>query len=138
MTGTARRSSSSRPRWATQACGWSAAASRSRTSTARGSAAPGGRASSGALPTPPPPESACPHSLATLTALEGEPRGIWAFLGSDRLAAPLLERRPQVVLHGHAHAGAFHGAAGDVPVYNVAVPVLGSDFFVFELDAEGV
>jgi uncharacterized protein len=78
------------------------------------------------------------HYAPTLTTLEGEPRGIWVFLGSDRLAAPILEHRPQVVLHGHAHAGAFQGAVGDVPVYNVAVPVLGSDFFVFELDAEGV
>jgi Icc-related predicted phosphoesterase len=78
------------------------------------------------------------HYAPTLTTLEGEPRGIWAFLGSDRLAAPILEHRPQVVLHGHAHAGAFQGAVGDVPVYNVAVPVLGSDFFVFELDADGV
>jgi Icc-related predicted phosphoesterase len=78
------------------------------------------------------------HYAPTLTTLEGEPRGIWAFLGSDRLAAPILEHHPHVVLHGHAHAGAFRGAVGDVPVYNVAVPVLGSDFFVFELDAEGV
>ena len=78
------------------------------------------------------------HYAPTLTTLEGEPRGIWAFLGSDRLAAPILEHHPQVVLHGHAHAGAFQGAVGDIPVYNVAVPVLGSDFFVFELDAEGV
>jgi Icc-related predicted phosphoesterase len=78
------------------------------------------------------------HYAPTLTTLEGEPRGIWAFLGSDRLAAPILEHHPQVVLHGHAHAGAFQGAVGDVPVYNVAVPVLESDFFVFELDAEGV
>jgi uncharacterized protein len=78
------------------------------------------------------------HYAPTLTTLEGEPRGIWAFLGSDRLAAPILEHRPQVVLHGQAHAGAFQGAIGDVPVYNVAVPVLSSDFFVFELDAEGV
>jgi hypothetical protein len=34
--------------------------------------------------------------------------------------------------------GAFQGAVGDVPVYNVAVPVLGSDFVVLELDVEGV
>jgi uncharacterized protein len=74
------------------------------------------------------------HYSPTATTLEGEPRGIWPFLGTDRLAAPILEHRPDVVLHGHAHAGAFEGAIGDVPVYNVAVPVLGRDFFVFELD----
>jgi Icc-related predicted phosphoesterase len=78
------------------------------------------------------------HYAPTLTTLEGEPRGIWAFLGSDRLAEPILEHRPHVVLHGHAHAGAFQGAIGDIPVYNVAVPVLGGDFFVFELDGTAV
>jgi len=74
------------------------------------------------------------HYAPTSTTLEGEPRGIWPFLGTDRLAAPILDHHPNVVLHGHAHAGAFEGAVGDVPVYNVAVPVLGRDFFRFELD----
>jgi Icc-related predicted phosphoesterase len=74
------------------------------------------------------------HYSPTATTLEGEPRGIWPFLGTDRLAGPILEHHPDVVLHGHAHVGAFEGVVGDVPVYNVAVPVLGRDFFVFELD----
>jgi Icc-related predicted phosphoesterase len=74
------------------------------------------------------------HYSPTATTLEGEPCGIWPFLGTDRLAGPILEHHPNVVLHGHAHVGAFEGAVGDVPVYNVAVPVLGRDFFVFELD----
>jgi uncharacterized protein len=78
------------------------------------------------------------HYAPTASTLTGEPRGIWPFLGTDRLAAPILERRPDVVLHGHAHAGAFEGAIGGVPVYNVAVPVLGRDFFVFELDGATV
>jgi Icc-related predicted phosphoesterase len=78
------------------------------------------------------------HYSPTATTLEGEPRGIWPFLGTDRLAGPILEHHPNVVLHGHAHVGAFEGAVGDVPVYNVAVPVLGRDFFIFELDGEGV
>ena len=82
----------------------------------------------------------CDHRIAllhyspTASTLEGEPRGIWPFLGTDRLAVPILEHRPDVVLHGHAHVGAFEGAVGDVPVYNVAVPILGRDFFRFELD----
>ena len=78
------------------------------------------------------------HYAPTTTTLEGEPRGIWAFLGSDRLAAPILEHHPDLVLHGHAHVGAFQGAVGDVPVYNVAVPSLARDFFVFELDGGSV
>jgi len=78
------------------------------------------------------------HYSPTVTTLEGEPLGIWAFLGSDRLGVPIAEHRPDVVLHGHTHAGTFEGSIGDVPVFNVAVPVLGRDFFVFELDGKAV
>jgi Icc-related predicted phosphoesterase len=78
------------------------------------------------------------HYAATTTTLEGEPRVIWAFLGTDRLARPIAEHKPDVVLHGHAHRGSFEGFIGDVPVYNVAVPVMKRDFFVFELDGDGV
>jgi Icc-related predicted phosphoesterase len=67
--------------------------------------------------------------------LAGEPEGIWAFLGSDRLAAPIAEHEPDLVLHGHAHAGTFEGAIGEVPVYNVSVPVMARDFWLFELEA---
>jgi Icc-related predicted phosphoesterase len=73
------------------------------------------------------------HYAPTETTLEGEPQGIWAFLGTDRLAAPILECGPDLVVHGHAHAGRFEGAIGDVPVFNVSVPVIGEDFWVFEL-----
>jgi Icc-related predicted phosphoesterase len=78
------------------------------------------------------------HYAPTATTLEGEPRGIYAFLGSDRLAAPILEHHPDLTLHGHAHVGAFEGAVGDAPVYNVAMPSLERDFFVFELDGSSV
>jgi uncharacterized protein len=77
------------------------------------------------------------HYAPTTTTLEGERQTIWAFLGSDRLAAPILEHHPRLVVHGHGHAGTFEGFVGSVPVFNVAVPLLGGrDFFVFELDAE--
>jgi uncharacterized protein len=65
--------------------------------------------------------------------LHGEPVEIWPFLGSDRLAAPILEHRPDLVLHGHAHAGRLQAELEGVPVYNVSVPVMGQDFWVFEL-----
>lgn len=87
--------------------------------------------------------AACPLRIVLLhyapveATLEGEPREIWAFLGSDRLAAPIAEHRPHVVLHGHAHAGSFEGAIDDVAVYNVSAPVIGRDFCVFELSGAG-
>ena len=74
------------------------------------------------------------HYAPTTQTLEGERRDIWAFLGTDRLAVPILEHAPDLVLHGHAHAGSFEGRIGQTPVYNVAVHVTGRDFYVFDLD----
>ena len=73
------------------------------------------------------------HYAPIPQTLEGERREIWAFLGTDRLAGPIVEHTPDLVLHGHAHAGTFQGALGSIPVHNVSVPVLGQDFWVFEL-----
>jgi uncharacterized protein len=86
----------------------------------------------------------CPLRLVVLhyspspETLAGEPREIFAFMGSDRLAAPILEHGPDLVVHGHAHAGSPEGRIGETPVYNVSVPVLGADFRFFELEASAV
>ena len=74
------------------------------------------------------------HYAPIEATLEGEPREIWVFLGSDRLAAPILEHGPDLVLHGHAHAGSPEGVIGETPVHNVSQPLLGTDFRFFELD----
>ena len=74
------------------------------------------------------------HYSPTASTIAGEAPGIWAFLGTDRLAAPIAEHEPDMVLHGHAHSGTFSGLVGQVPVYNVSVPVIGRDFWLFELD----
>src|ERR1044071_7080803 len=78
------------------------------------------------------------HYSPTSDTLHGEPEGIWTYLGCDRLATPIAEYRPDVVLHGHAHGGSFEGAIGTTPVYNVAVHVTGRDFYVFELEGHQV
>jgi Icc-related predicted phosphoesterase len=74
------------------------------------------------------------HYAPATDTLVGEAPSIWAFLGTDRLAAPIAEHEPDVVLHGHAHGGTFAGSIGAVPVYNVSVPVIERDFWLFELD----
>jgi Icc-related predicted phosphoesterase len=78
------------------------------------------------------------HYAPTTTTLEGEPKVIWAFLGSDRLATPIAEHRPDLVLHGHGHMGTFEGFIGEVPVFNVAQPVIGRDYWIFSVDGSGV
>ncbi|HET9184619.1 MAG TPA: metallophosphoesterase [Solirubrobacterales bacterium] len=75
------------------------------------------------------------HYSPAAATLEGEPPEIFAFLGSDRLAAPILEHGPDLVLHGHAHAGAPEGRIGEVPVRNVSIPVIGTDWWTTELRA---
>ncbi|HEX2096302.1 MAG TPA: metallophosphoesterase [Solirubrobacterales bacterium] len=75
------------------------------------------------------------HYSPVEATLEGEPREILPFMGSDRFAAPILEHGPDLVLHGHAHDGSPEGRIGQVPVYNVSLPVTGRDFWTVELDA---
>ena len=72
------------------------------------------------------------HYAPTPATLQGEPPGILAFLGSGRLAEPILRHRPDLVLHGHAHAGTVEGTIEGVPVFNVSVPVMQRDFWLFE------
>jgi Icc-related predicted phosphoesterase len=76
------------------------------------------------------------HYAPIAETLVGEPPGIWAFLGSERLAAPIAAHRPDIVLHGHSHGGTFEGCIGAVPVYNVAVHVMGRDFWIFDLEVK--
>src|SRR5262245_11459025 len=74
------------------------------------------------------------HYSPIHATIEGEPEGIHVLLGSDRLATPIAEYGADLVLHGHAHAGSLEGRIGQVPVYNVAVPVIGRDFWIIDLE----
>jgi len=74
------------------------------------------------------------HYSPTATTLTGEREAIWAFLGTDRLAEPIVRHEPDLVLHGHAHGGTVRGCIGSVQVWNVAAPLLGFGFRRFELE----
>jgi uncharacterized protein len=76
------------------------------------------------------------HYAPIETTLLGEPERLWLVLGADRLAGPIREHRPHLVVHGHAHHGSFEGRIESIPVYNVAVHVMGREFWVFELSPE--
>jgi Icc-related predicted phosphoesterase len=77
------------------------------------------------------------HYAPTDATLAGEPVGIHAFLGNARMAAPIAEHRPDLVLHGHAHSGTFAGDIDGVPVHNVAAQLLDGPVHVFELAGRG-
>jgi Icc-related predicted phosphoesterase len=65
------------------------------------------------------------HYSPVRGTVEGEPPEIYAFLGSSRLEEPLVRYGVEAVFHGHAHRGTLEGRLrGDVPVYNVSLPLL--------------
>jgi Icc-related predicted phosphoesterase len=71
------------------------------------------------------------HKVAVLhyspiqATVEGEPREIFAFLGSSRLEEPLNRYGVAAVFHGHAHHGSPEGRTSrDIPVYNVSFRLL--------------
>jgi Icc-related predicted phosphoesterase len=69
------------------------------------------------------------HYAPLRATVEGEPLEIFPFLGSSRLEEPLNRYSVTAVFHGHAHHGTFEGRTKtNVPVYNVALPLLRQTF----------
>jgi Icc-related predicted phosphoesterase len=69
------------------------------------------------------------HYAPIRATVENEPLEILPFLGSSRLEEPLNRYPLTAVFHGHAHHGAVEGRTrSQVPVYNVALPLLRRTF----------
>jgi Icc-related predicted phosphoesterase len=65
------------------------------------------------------------HYSPIRATVEGEPPELFPFLGSSRLEEPLNRHPVTAIFHGHAHHGSPEGRTQqDVPVYNVALPLL--------------
>jgi Icc-related predicted phosphoesterase len=76
------------------------------------------------------------HYSPVADTLGREPLEIYPFLGSYLLAEAVDRAGADLALHGHAHRGSEQGVTpGGVRVRNVAQPVLGAPFRLFELDA---
>ncbi|HUL39823.1 MAG TPA: hypothetical protein VLU38_05985, partial [Methanomassiliicoccales archaeon] len=90
------------------------------------------------------------HYAPTYATLEGERAGSFPEMGSLAFESLILERRPDLVLHAHAHRGRKravlakrqrsledYGAKGaEVMVHNVSLPAVGGPTF-FEMRGEG-
>ena len=69
------------------------------------------------------------HYSPIQATVQGEPPEIYPFLGSSRLEEPLNRYPVTAVFHGHAHFGSPEGrTSNDIPVYNVAMPLLKRTF----------
>ncbi len=75
------------------------------------------------------------HYAPVKETLVGESPELYPFLGSYLLAEAVERAGADLVLHGHAHGGQFEASLEGVPVYNVSLPVMRQDFWIFELSA---
>lgn len=74
------------------------------------------------------------HYAPIRETLTGENPEIFPFLGSYLLAEAVDGARADLAVHGHAHHGVERGSTpGGVPVRNVAAPVIGAAYRVYEL-----
>lgn len=64
------------------------------------------------------------HYAPIEETVKGEPEMIYPFLGSSRLAEPLIKHHVLAAFHGHAHAGRLEGSVSGVKIFNVAHEVL--------------
>ncbi|MGW0122932.1 metallophosphoesterase family protein [Streptomyces sp. NPDC003327] len=78
------------------------------------------------------------HFSPVPDTLAGEPLEIYPFLGSYLLAEAIDSVGADLAVHGHAHLGVEHGmTAGGVRVRNVAQPVIGRAFALYQLPLGG-
>jgi Icc-related predicted phosphoesterase len=74
------------------------------------------------------------HYVPTYLTLEGERPKAFPEMGSKAMEKVLLERRPDLAIHAHAHAGSPHAVlkeaqgrldrpAASVPIWNVSLPL---------------
>lgn len=63
------------------------------------------------------------HYAPTYKTLEGENPLFYQQLGSLEMESAILEARPNIVIHGHAHNGSKFAWIDTIPVFNVAFPV---------------
>jgi Icc-related predicted phosphoesterase len=78
------------------------------------------------------------HYSPVADTLQGEPVGLYPFLGSYLLAEAIDRGGADLALHGHAHRGCERGMTnGGVPVRNVAQPVIGRAYALYCFDGPG-
>jgi Icc-related predicted phosphoesterase len=78
------------------------------------------------------------HYSPVADTLQGEPVGLYPFLGSYLFAEAIDRAGADLAVHGHAHRGCERGlTTGGVPVRNVAQPVLRQAYALYCFDGAG-
>ncbi|MGD9754364.1 MAG: metallophosphoesterase [Acidimicrobiia bacterium] len=78
------------------------------------------------------------HYAPVRDTVEGEPPEIHAFLGSQLLGEAVDAAGADLIVHGHAHHGSERGTTPTgIPVRNVAMPLIGCAYRVFNVGGAG-
>lgn len=63
------------------------------------------------------------HYALTHHTIIGEPTHIWPEIYSPAMEKVVLEERPHIIIHGHAHRGKPFANVKGIRIYNVALPL---------------
>ena len=63
------------------------------------------------------------HYALSKETVIGEPASNWPWLYSPAMEASIVNAKPTIAIHGHAHKGRPYALLGTVPIYNVAFPL---------------
>ena len=63
------------------------------------------------------------HYALSRETIKGEDPRVWPYLYSSLMEKVVIEAKPHVALHGHAHNGTPFALVSGVPVFNVALPL---------------
>lgn len=71
------------------------------------------------------------HYGVTYRNLDGESKSIWFYLASRRVEEVIINKRIDLVIHGHVHNGLKDVIyINSTPVYNVSLPARGGVYFI--------
>jgi Icc-related predicted phosphoesterase len=65
------------------------------------------------------------HYAPTFVTMLGEQKRSFKQMGSQRIESLLRRHKPTIAIHGHCHNGKKQGIVGNIPIYNVALPLNG-------------
>lgn len=65
------------------------------------------------------------HYALSRDTVAGEDPRIWPYLYSSAMERVVVEKKPHLAVHGHAHRGRPFASVSGVPIFNVALPLNG-------------
>lgn len=75
------------------------------------------------------------HYAPTYRTLEGENPSFYGSMGWNVYENVLIRQKPDLVLHGHSHAGSRHAWVDSVPVFNASLQVNAGKILVIDTDS---